>query len=60
MRATRGFAVVAALIAGAMALLVLKVIGLVIKFALIIAALVTLLAWLGFAALAQAFTRPRR
>lgn len=59
MQATRGFAFIAALIAGAVALLVLKVIGLVIKFALVIAALVTLLAWFGFAALAQAFMRRR-
>ena len=55
----RGFEIVAALIAGAVALLVLKVIGLVIKFALIIALLVTLFAWIGFAAIAQRFRDPR-
>jgi hypothetical protein len=55
MMTARGLAFIAALIAGAMALLVLKVIGLVIKFALIIALLVTLAAWITFAAIAQKF-----
>jgi len=54
--ALRGFVLIAALIAGAMALLVLKIIGLVIKYALIIALLVTLAAWIGFAAVARRFT----
>ena len=44
----RAFEIIAALIAGAVALFVLKVIGLVIKFALIIALLITLAAWLVF------------
>ena len=52
---TRGLALIAALIAGAMALLVLKVIGLVIKFAFIIALLITIGAWLFFTGLAQRF-----
>jgi hypothetical protein len=56
--ALRGFILIAALIAGAMALLVLKIIGLVIKYALIIALLVTLAAWVGFAAIAQKFNKP--
>jgi len=53
--ALRGFAVIAALIAGAMMLLVLKVIGLVLKFAFIIALLFTLAAWLAFSAIAGKF-----
>ena len=57
--ALRGFVLVAALIAGAVALLVLKIIGLVIKFALVIAALVTLAAWLGFQSIARRFTPPK-
>ena len=56
----RGLAIVAALIAGFAALLVLKVIGLVIKYALVIALLVTLAAWIGFAAIAQKFRRRNR
>jgi hypothetical protein len=44
----REFEIAAALIAGAVALLVLEAIGLVIKFALIIALLVTFAAWLVF------------
>lgn len=48
-------AIIAALIAGAMALLVLKLIGLVIKFALIVALLITLGAWIGFEAIARKF-----
>ncbi|HEY2835831.1 MAG TPA: hypothetical protein VGI89_04615 [Rhizomicrobium sp.] len=55
----RGLAIIAALIAGAVALLVLKFIGLVIKFALIIALLITLAAWISFAAIAQKFREPR-
>jgi hypothetical protein len=51
----RLFTILAALIAGAMALLVLKLIGLVIKFALVIALLITLAAWLGFEAIARKF-----
>lgn len=56
--ALRGFVLIAALIAGVMALLVLKIIGLVIKYALIIALLVTLAAWVGFAAIARKFHGP--
>ena len=51
----RGLAIIAALIAGAVALLVLKFIGLVVKYALVIALLITLAAWIGFAAIAQKF-----
>lgn len=51
----RAYEIVAALIVGAVALLVLEVIGLVIKFALIIALLLTFAAWLGFRALARKF-----
>lgn len=51
----RSLAVIAALIAGAVALLVLKFIGLVIKFALVIALLITLAAWISFAAIARKF-----
>ena len=49
----RSLAVIAALIAGAVALLVLKFIGLVIKFALVIALLITLAAWISFSAIAR-------
>ena len=51
----RSLEVIAALIAGAIALLVLKIIGLVIKFAFIIALLVALAAWITFAAIAEKF-----
>ena len=51
----RLFEIVAALIAGAVALLVLKVIGLVIKFALIVALLVTFAAWLVFRGISRKF-----
>ena len=51
----RSLEVIAALIVGAVALLVLKIIGLVIKFAFIIALLVTLAAWIAFAAIAEKF-----
>jgi len=51
----RLFEIIAALIVGAVALLVLKVIGLVIKFALIIALLLTFAAWLGFRAISRKF-----
>jgi hypothetical protein len=51
----RAFEIIAALIAGAVALLVLKVIGLVIKFALIVALLITLAAWLVFRAISAKF-----
>jgi hypothetical protein len=51
----RLFEIVAALIAGAVALLVLKIIGLVIKFALIVALLITFAAWLVFRAISRKF-----
>lgn len=51
----RAFEITAALIAGAVALLVLKVIGLVMKFALIVALLITLAAWLGARAIGRRF-----
>jgi hypothetical protein len=51
----RAFEIIAALIAGAVALFVLKVIGLVIKFALIIALLITLAAWLVFRSISRRF-----
>jgi hypothetical protein len=51
----RAFEIIAALIAGAVALLVLKMIGLIIKFALIIALLITLAAWLVFRAISSRF-----
>ena len=51
----RLFEIIAALIAGAVALLVLKVIGLVIKFALIIALLITFAAWLVFRGISGKF-----
>ena len=51
----RAFEIIAALIAGAVALFVLKVIGLVIKFALIIALLITLAAWLVFRGISRRF-----
>jgi hypothetical protein len=59
MSSMRAFALIAALIAGAVALLALKIIGLVIKFAIIIALLVTLAAWLVFAAIGRKFGGPR-
>jgi hypothetical protein len=55
----RSFEIIAALIAGAVALLALKIIGLVIKFAIIIALLITLVAWLVFAAIGRKFSGPR-
>ena len=55
----RAFEIIAALIAGAVALLVLEVIGLVVKFALIIALLVTLGAWLAARAIGRTFTSRR-
>jgi hypothetical protein len=51
----RAFEIIAALIVGAVALLVLEVIGLVIKFALIIALLLTFAAWLGFRTISSSF-----
>jgi hypothetical protein len=51
----RAIEIIAALIAGAAALLVLKVIGLVIKFAIIAALLVTLAAWLVARAISRTF-----
>jgi len=47
--------IIAALIAGAVALLVLKMIGLIIKFAFIIALLITLGAWLAARVIAAKF-----
>lgn len=51
----RSFEIIAALIAGAVTLLVLTLIGLIIKFAIIIAALITLAAWLAFRAIGGKF-----
>ena len=51
----RSFEIIVALIAGAVALLVLKMIGLIIKFALIVALLITLAAWLAFRAIGRKF-----
>lgn len=55
----RAFEIIAALIAGAVALLALEVIGLIVKFALIIAFLVTLGAWLAARAIGRKFTSRR-
>ena len=55
----RAFELVAALIAGAMALLVMEVIGLILKLALVVALLVTLGAWLAFRAIGRKFTSRR-
>jgi hypothetical protein len=55
----RAFEITAALIAGAVALFVLKLIGLILKFALIVALLITLAAWLGARAIGRKFTAPR-
>jgi hypothetical protein len=55
----RAFEITAALIAGAVALLVLKLIGLILKFALIIALLITFAAWLGARAIGHKFTARR-
>lgn len=52
----RLFEIIAALIAGAAALLVLKLIGLVIKLALIFALLITLAAWLAARSISARFT----
>lgn len=52
----RAFEIIAALIAGAMALLVLEVIGLVLKFTLVIALLITFAAWLVFRGISRKFT----
>jgi hypothetical protein len=49
--------IVAAVIAGVVALFVLKLLGLIIKFALIIALLVTFVAWLGLRAIGRKFDR---
>ena len=51
----RAIEIIAALIASAAALLVLKIIGLVIKFAIIAALLVTLAAWLVARAISRTF-----
>ncbi len=51
----RSFEIIAALIAGAVTLLVLKMIGLIVKFAIIIALLITLAAWLAFRAIGGKF-----
>ena len=55
----RGISLLAAVIAGAALLLVLRVIGLLIKIALVIALVFTLLAWPVFAAIGRRFSRPR-
>ena len=55
----RAFEIIAALIAGVATLFVLKLIGLVIKFALIIALLITLAAWLGARAIGREIRRAR-
>jgi hypothetical protein len=47
--------IIAAVIAGAVALLVLKMIGLIIKFAFLIALLITLCAWLVARAISAKF-----
>ena len=54
----RLFEIIAALIAGAAALLVLKMIGLVIKLALLFALLITLAAWLVARSISARFTPP--
>ncbi len=51
------FELVAALIVGAVALFVLKLIGLILKLALIAALLVTLAAWLVFSAIRRTFAK---
>ena len=53
----RAFEITVALIAGVMTLFVLKLIGLVIKFAFLIALLITLAAWLGARAIGRRFDR---
>lgn len=55
----RLFAILAALIAGVAALFALKLIGLVIKFALGLALLVALAAFVAFEAIARKFRQPR-
>lgn len=55
----RPFAILAALIAGLAALFVLKLIGLLIKFAFAIALLVALAAFFAFEAIARKFRAPR-
>ena len=50
------FEVIAALIAGAVALLVLKMIGLILKFAFVIALLITLGAFFAARAIAAKFS----
>ena len=52
----RSFEIIAALIAGAVTLLVLKLIGLIVKFAIVIALLITFAAWLAFRAIGGKFT----
>ena len=56
----RSFAVIAAIIVGVIALFVLKLIGLILKYALIIAAILTLAAWLGFRGLERNINSRRR
>ena len=51
----RLFEIIAALIAGAVALLVLKMIGLILKFAIVIALLITLGAFFAARAIAAKF-----
>jgi len=52
----RLFEIVAALIAGAVALLVLKMIGLILKFAFVVALFITLGAWLAARNISRKFT----
>lgn len=54
----RLFEIIVALVAGVAALLVLKIIGLVIKLALIFALLITLAAWLVARAISAKFNPP--
>jgi hypothetical protein len=44
----RSFAVIAAVIVGVVALFALKLIGLILKYAFVIALILTLAAWIGF------------
>ena len=53
----RAFEIIVALIAGVAALFTLELIGVVIKFALIFALLITVAAWLGARAISRRFDR---
>ncbi len=53
------FELVAAAIVGVIALFVLKLLGLVIKFAFIIALLLTLAGWLVFRSISRTFSKRR-